>query len=162
MAEGPSRNVPGGGRSLRLLRLIALFKLVKSLLLLAAALALLKLLAPGAAAGFAEWAARLPLAVERRVAVRVLESLLAHGPGRVHLAAVVAFAFAGLEAAEGAGLWFGRHWAEYLTIGATACGLPVEVWELAHRPTLLAAAALMANALILGYLIWRVRQHQTG
>jgi len=158
VAPAPDRGAAGSGRSLRLLRLIALFKLVKSLLLIAAALALLKLLAPGAADRFGEWVNSLPLAVERRMAERLLDVVLAHGPARVHLAADIALAFAGLFATESVGLWLGRYWGEYLTIAATACGLPVELWEIAHRPTPLAGAVLIANALILTYLLWRVRQ----
>lgn len=156
------RQPPEAPAERRGLRLIALYKFAKSILLVAAALALLKLLAPGAADRFGEWVNALPLAVERQVAERLLDSTVAHGPGRVHLAAAVALGFAALFATEGVGLWLGRHWAEYLTIAATACGLPVELWELARRPSGLAAAALLANASIVAYLIWRVRQSRSS
>ena len=139
------------------LRLIALYKFAKSLLLIAAALALLHLLAPGAAARFGEWAATLPLAVERRLATQLVGALTGHGPGRLHLAAAMSLAFATLFAAEGTGLWLRRRWGGFLTVLATGCGLPIECWELIRRPTVLAASALLANLTILIYLTWRIR-----
>ena len=33
------------------------------------------------------------------------------------------------------GLWLGRRWAEYMTVGATAAFLPIEVVELLQRLT---------------------------
>ncbi len=152
MERRPTESL-GEGRGLRL---IALYKFAKSILLVVAALALLQLLAPGAAARFGDWAARLPVAAERRLAVQLVGTLTGHGPGRLHLVAGMSLAFATLFAAEGTGLWLRRRWGGYLTVIATGCGLPVECWELVRRPTWLAAGALLANAAILVYLVRRV------
>ena len=46
---------------------------------------------------------------------------------------------------EGIGLWRGKKWAEYLTIGVTASLLPVEVMALVHRVTLVRVATLVIN-----------------
>jgi len=146
----------------RAFRLIALYKFTKSILLVAAALALLKLLAPGAAARFGEWATTLPLAVERRLALQLIGALTEFGPGRVHLVAAMSLAFAALFAAEGTGLWLRRRWGGYLTVLATGCGLPIECWELIRSPTWLAAGALLANGTILAYLTWRVGSVKRG
>jgi uncharacterized membrane protein (DUF2068 family) len=65
----------------------------------------------------------------------------------------VAAAYALLEGAEAIGLWFQRRWAEYLTAVATALFLPLELYELSERITVLRVFALVANLVILGYLV---------
>jgi uncharacterized membrane protein (DUF2068 family) len=65
--------------------------------------------------------------------------------------------YAGLEATEGIGLWLRRRWAEYLTVLATAIGIPFEVYEVSHRVTPFRVGALLLNAIIVVYLAWRKR-----
>jgi uncharacterized membrane protein (DUF2068 family) len=72
--------------------------------------------------------------------------------------AIVAFAYAALFSVEGVGLWLGKRWAEYLTIIAISSFAPLEVYELIRRVTWLRGTTLAVNVLIVGYLIWKVRQ----
>src|SRR6476661_8328945 len=58
---------------------------------------------------------------------------------------------------EGIGLWRGKKWAEYLTIGVTASLLPVEVMALVNRIALVRIATLVINTLVIVYLLWELR-----
>ena len=62
-----------------------------------------------------------------------------------------------IESAESIGLVLKRRWAEYLVVLATAFFIPVEVVELAHKPTLLKAAAFVINVVVVIYLVRRKR-----
>jgi uncharacterized membrane protein (DUF2068 family) len=75
---------------------------------------------------------------------------------------VIAIGFGAMEGVEGYGLWHRRRWAEYLTIVATALLFVPEIDELFKKPTVLKGAALLVNAAIVVYLIWRLRLHGQG
>jgi uncharacterized membrane protein (DUF2068 family) len=150
---------PAPGRNAnRLLRIIALYKLAKALFFFLGALELLRLLSPVALDRTGAWVERLPFAPERRLGGWLLSAVAGKGPDRIRVASAAAAAYGILFTVEGIGLWLGRRWAEYLTVTATATGIPVELWELGHRPTLLAGMLLLLNILIVVYLVRRIRQ----
>ncbi|HXW33646.1 MAG TPA: DUF2127 domain-containing protein [Acidimicrobiales bacterium] len=62
-------------------------------------------------------------------------------------------AYATLEGVEAVGLWRGLRWAEYLAFISTSLFLPLEIYEIAHRPTVLKAITLVINLAIVLYLI---------
>jgi len=64
-----------------------------------------------------------------------------------------AAAYALLEGAEAVGLWFQRRWAEYLTFIATTLFLPLEIYELTARITVVRGLALVINLAIVCYLL---------
>jgi len=70
---------------------------------------------------------------------------------------VLAIAYGALEGVEAFGLWRRRRWAEWLTVIATSLFLAPEIWELTKGVSLLKVGALVANLLIVGYLVWRLR-----
>ena len=61
---------------------------------------------------------------------------------------------------EGIGLWFGRRWAEYLTVIATGLLIPLEIYELARKFTTPRVVALIVNVAIVIYLIVQLRQKE--
>jgi uncharacterized membrane protein (DUF2068 family) len=139
----------------RLLTLIAIFKIVKALLLVAAGILALQLLHPSAANRVWRWIAEVPFEGERRLLARVLTTLAA----KSHVAmAVAAFAYAALFSVEGIGLFLRKRWAEWLTIVATASLIPIEIYELLHRVTAMKIAVLAINITVVIYLIARVRR----
>jgi uncharacterized membrane protein (DUF2068 family) len=73
---------------------------------------------------------------------------------------VVALAYGVLEATEAYGLWRRRRWGEWLTVLATSLLIVPEVWELTKGTTPLKVGALVANVLIVAYLVWRLRAHE--
>jgi uncharacterized membrane protein (DUF2068 family) len=142
----------------RVLVTIALFRLIKAVLLLLLGIAALELLDARAAAALQSWAAALPFASEHEFVRAALAKITAASASRKELAAAVAFAYGALFATEGIGLWLEKVWAEYLTIIATTSFIPFEIYEVARRMTALRVLVLLANAAIVVYLIWRVRR----
>lgn len=67
------------------------------------------------------------------------------------------FLYGVIEVAESIGLILKRRWAEYLVVLATAFFIPIEVFELAKKPTLLKAATLVVNVVVVVYLVRRKR-----
>ena len=139
----------------RLLTLIAIFKIVKALLLVAGGIVALQLLRPSEANQVWRWIAEVPFEGERRLLARVLTTLTAKSRAA---AAVAAFAYAALFFVEGIGLFLRKRWAEWLTIVATASLIPIEIYELHHRVTAMKIAVLAINIAVVIYLIVRVRR----
>jgi uncharacterized membrane protein (DUF2068 family) len=146
------------GRPDRGLLLIASFKMLKALLLVAGGLAALKLLQPDAARSVNEWVAALPLDSQRRLAHRFLVRLTGLPAGRLHALGIAFFAYAGLFVVEGIGLWRQKRWAEYLTVIATSSFVPLEIYELVKDVTPPRIAALLANLFVVAYLVWALRR----
>src|SRR5205085_10461772 len=67
-----------------------------------------------------------------------------------------------LELVEGVGLFLRKRWAEWLTVVATSLLVPLEVYELAKKPSPLKAAGLFVNVLIVLYLLRVVRRKSTS
>jgi len=71
---------------------------------------------------------------------------------------LAALAYGVLEGVEAYGLWTRKRWGEWLTVLATSLLFIPEVWELTKKASLLKAGALLANALIVAYLLWRLNR----
>lgn len=67
--------------------------------------------------------------------------------------AAALLAYALIEIVEGFGLWWGKRWAEYLTVVATAAFLPLEVYELMDKVSWLKIATMVINVLAVIYLL---------
>ena len=66
--------------------------------------------------------------------------------------------WAGVFAAETAGVWLQAAWGELLVIVETAAFLPVEGWNIVRHPRPFGFVAMPVNLLILGYLIQSYRR----
>jgi uncharacterized membrane protein (DUF2068 family) len=82
-----------------------------------------------------------------------LTRLFAISTRSLRVAGVVIIAYAILEGVEAVGLWRARRWAEYLTFVATVLLVPLEVYEIIHRPTALKGLTLVINLAIVVYLV---------
>ena len=80
----------------------------------------------------------------------------------VHRFAIASLAYAAVFATEGTGLVLRKRWAEWFTICATGSFVPLEVYELAHRPSAAKAVALTINVAIVVYLVWQLRKGDRG
>ena len=143
-----------------MLRTIALYKLVKTIILLLAAYGEVRLHDSTLTAKLLSWAANRPQGLEHDIVTRILTWLSGLSESRVHAFRIVTLTYAAVFAVEGVGLWMQRRWAEWLTSIITASLIPLELWELFHRPSLGIVLVLIANALIAGYLFWHVSTHQ--
>lgn len=156
MSDGAS--TPAPKPPLGLLTWIALYKLAKAVLSLAAALFVLHLLHKDLAKIALEWTEFLGMNPQGRFAARLAEHLAHLNPRRIHFITGVLLVYTGLYVTEGIGLFFEKRWAEWLTIAQTALLVPWEVYELARRPDWIKVLVLILNLLVIVYLLWRIRR----
>lgn len=71
--------------------------------------------------------------------------------------AVALIAYAAIEVIEAVGLWLGKRWGEYFAVVATSAFLPLEIYELTERVTVLRAGALVINIAAVVWLVWSKR-----
>ena len=154
-----------GGRRPPMLAVIAAFRVLKALVLVAVAVGALRLLDRETASRAREWLAALPLVARHPAVERAASKVTGATPAHLEIAASVGLAYAVLFAVEGVGLWLQRVWAEYLTIVATTSFIPFEVYELTRRFTPIRLGALVVNVAIVGYLVarrWQARREAHG
>src|SRR4051812_12565858 len=101
---------------------------------------------------------KLELDPNRHFLHRIVERLHNVTSNEVKIFAFLALGYGVLELVEGVGLWLDQLWAEYLTVIATSLLIPLEVYELAHKPSLLKAGGILVNLAIVGYLGWNLRR----
>lgn len=142
---------------LGVLRTIALYKLVKVVLLLLAAYFELRLHDRTLSGKLVTWAEARPSGLEHEVVTWMLQRISGMSEVEIHALRFVTFTYAALFAVEGIGLWMRKRWAEWLTTIITASLIPLEIWEWVHRPNLGKAAVVIANLAIVAYLCWHVR-----
>jgi len=118
------------------LRTIALYKLVKVMLLLGVAYGELRLRDASLAAKLLSWAQARPYGLEHRIVGQLLEWFSGLSVSRIHALRIVTLAYAAVFAVEGIGLWMEKRWAEWLTTIITASLIPLEAWEIFLRPTI--------------------------
>ncbi len=140
-----------------MLRTIALYKLVKVLLLLLAAYGELHLHDKSLSAKLVTWVQARPAGLEHQVVSQILQWFSGLSEAKIHALRIGTFAYATVFAVEGIGLWMQKRWAEWLTTIVTASLIPLELWEFAIRPNVGKAAVVLANAAIVAYLVWHVR-----
>lgn len=147
---------PAGSR--RFIRLIALERLIRGVLLVVAGIYLVT----HVGSDFGRLADRAMRVVEldpRRPFLRRIIAKLHHlHAGTVVATGIAAAVYGVLEAVEGVGLWLDKLWAEYLTVTATSLLLPLEIYELVRKPTVFKAAGIVVNVAIVAYLAWRLRK----
>lgn len=141
---------------------IALFKLLKATLLVALGIGAFDLVLKGdGARSMRHLLSELGLDPRHPLVVRGIAKISGVGHRRLEQIGVVTFLYAMVFSVEGVGLLLRRRWAEYLTVVVTASFIPFEIYELAHKPSALKVAGLLANVVIVVYLVvrlWRERQ----
>lgn len=166
-AAGPAAGMPRPrrGKALRqevILRILAVERIVRAVVLLAGAYAVLRFRSSQytirhlldvdlpAARPLAD---RLNLDLDHSALVRFVQRAVTTRPSRLATVAVVLGAYGALELVEGVGLWRVRRWAEYLTVVATAAFIPLEVKEIVERPTAVRILTLLVNVAAVVYLL---------
>lgn len=139
------------------LRAIAVFKLTKVVLALATAYGVLRLRDASVIARLYSWAASMPSGLEQDWVRRALVFISGLSPGRINALGFVTLAYAAIFTAEGIGLWMGKRWAEWLTVIVTSSLIPLEIWEMAHRPGVGKALVVVGNVAIVWYLVRQIR-----
>jgi uncharacterized membrane protein (DUF2068 family) len=101
---------------------------------------------------------RLHLNPESHLIAMGLAWLEGVGPTHLRFIGQGTLLYALLYVVEGVGLLMRKHWAEYLVIIATSLLLPVEIYELLYKASLLKVAVLGINLAIVLYLIRQLRR----
>jgi len=139
------------------LRLIAVFKLVKGLLLLAVGVGALKLLHKDVGEVALRWVNVLRVDPDNRFIHKLLVKLWFVDDRTLERVSAGTFIYAGLLLTEGTGLWLAKPWAKYLTIVLTASLLPLEVYELVKHFSWTKVLVIAVNVAVVWYLVARLR-----
>jgi len=83
----------------------------------------------------------------------LVQHALTLSPRIVTLVAIGAVVYALLEVAEGVGLWLARRWGEYLAMVATSLGLPLEIYDLTRKVSVIALVLFALNLVLVLYLV---------
>ena len=146
----------------RVVRLIALFKLLKGALLIALGVAALQLLHKDVASLVESWVGVLGFDQNSRFVGRALLTAAALTPSRVRELIVGSFLYGGLFLTEGIGLWLLKRWAMWFTVIITGSFLPLEIYELARRPSAGKVGILVVNLVFAVYLARRIQDERRG
>ena len=149
-------------RSPLLLRLIAAERAIRGVILIAAGAYLFGHLHSDLGKLADRWMRRVELDPNRHFLRRVVEHLHHVTTNEVKIFAFLAVAYGVLELVEGVGLWLDKLWAEYLTVIATSLLVPLELYELARKPSMWKAIGITVNVLIVIYLAHRLRRRVKG
>jgi len=141
----------------KLIRLIALFKLLKAVLLIAVGVGALKLLHADLTSLVEQWVPRMGLGPGSRYLGLFIRKAATLTPNKIMDLALGSFIYAGLFLTEGIGLWLLKRWAEWLTVIITSSLVPVEIYEIVRRPNASKVLVLMINIAVVAYLIYRIR-----
>jgi uncharacterized membrane protein (DUF2068 family) len=143
-----------GTRRVRYLKLIAIFKIAKGVLLLVLGVWLLFLNARTRwMDALSNWTAdEILLEHSKAIAflLHKLQAILAGGTLRA--TGFLALFYAAVLFTEGIGVYMQQRWAELLMVFATATLIPIEVRHLWHRPGLVGALILFVNCFIVWFL----------
>ena len=165
--SGPASDAPTvlRGRALRdasILRLLAVERLLRALVIGAAAFAVLRYSHSENALRQLfdkDLPAAKPLAdvfgynLDKSSIVKHIQSLLVVKQSTLHIVAVLLTVYAVIELLESIGLWLLKRWGEYFATVATAIFLPYEIYELTEKLTAIRIGAFVLNVAAVVYLL---------
>lgn len=138
--------------------LIAIFKLFKAALLVAAAVGAFSLLHKNVAAVFMNLLDALHVDHDNNYLHSLVMKLGLLSDGKLKAIGAGSFFYAAVLGTEGVGLWLEKRWAEYLTVIATSLLIPLEIYELAKHASVGKVIVLILNVAMVIYLIYRLKQ----
>ena len=139
------------------IRLVAVFEAAKGALVLLAALGLLALVHRNLQDVAEQLVGELNLNPTRHYPRIFIEAAAHFTNTRRWLLELFALVYAAVRGVEAYGLWHGRRWAEWFAALAGGIYIPVELYELVHRPGWLAFAALVLNLAIVLLMLRALR-----
>ena len=128
------------------------------MLLVVAAVGILRLVHRDVAEVLERWIVRLGFDPDSPLINRILERVTNISPQRFRELGIGAFLYSGLFLTEGIGLWMLKRWAEWFTVIATGSLIPIEIYEIMRRPNLIKTGVLLLNIAIVVYLIWQIKR----
>ena len=145
----------------KVLRLIAIFKLLKAALLIAVCAGALRLVHTDVTTLVEKWVARFGLNPGSRYVGHAILEAAALTPNRIKDLGVGSFLYAAVFLTEGIGLWLVKPWAVWFSTIITSSLVPVEVHEIYRRPTSAKVLVLAINIAVVAFLVYRIRGQRT-
>ncbi len=146
----------------KVLRLIAIFKLLKAALLIAVCAGALRLVHTDVTTLVEKWVARFGLNPGSRYVGHVIVEAASLTPNRIKDLAVGSFLYSALFLTEGIGLWLAKHWAVWFSTIITSSLVPLEVREIYRHASSAKVLVLVINIAVVGFLIYRIRSQRTN
>ena len=140
------------------LLVIAAFKILKALGLMAVGFGALHFLHRDLATAIEHWVDLLRVDPHSHYLHWILEKLANVDEKKLRELSVGTFFYSALFLCEGVGLAGRRRWAEYLTIISTASLMPIEILEIYKRPSAARVALLLVNLGVVAYLVRELRR----
>ena len=131
---------------------IIIFKLMKGLLLLAAAGVVFSLIGVNLQQEFHRVLQEANLDPESKLFSNFAHWLQTVTPGNIRVIATGTVLYSTFSLVEGTGLWFRASWAGWMAIGESAFFIPIEIYEILERYSTTLAVILLLNVLIVWYL----------
>jgi uncharacterized membrane protein (DUF2068 family) len=144
------------------LLVIAAFKILKGVALMALGFGALHYLHRDRAAAVAHWVNLLRIDPHNHYLVWIVGKLTNVDEKKLHELSVGTFFYSALFLCEGVGLALRKRWAEYLTIISTASLMPIEIFEIYKGPSAAKAILLLVNLGIVAYLVRELRSTHGG
>ncbi|MGB8580066.1 MAG: DUF2127 domain-containing protein [Candidatus Sulfotelmatobacter sp.] len=141
----------------RLIRLIAVFKLLKAALLIAVGMSALHLVHKDVASVADHLVTMFGLDPGNHYVGKALQKVADLTPNKIKSLGAVSFIYAGLFLTEGIGLWLVKRWGEWFSVIITSSLIPIEIYEIYRHPSAIKGLVLIINIAVVGYLIYRIR-----
>lgn len=138
------------------LRIIGGFKLLTALLLVGLGFGLYHHVGGSPGDQARHFVSDLKLDPDNHYIHAAIEGISGVKPGQLKAIRVGTFLYALLYLVEGVGLLLRKHWAEYFTVIATGSLIPIEIYEVARRPTPVRIGVLAINLAIVAYLVYQL------
>jgi uncharacterized membrane protein (DUF2068 family) len=135
----------------RVIVVIGILKLLKALVLVAAAISVFATLR----GSFRTYLKELAAGSGREIITRAVADLTGSSAHRIELIGTLLLMYAALFTVEGIGLLSRRVWAEWMTIIITCSFIPLEIYEVIEKGSPIKVLVMVVNILIAIYLIGR-------
>jgi uncharacterized membrane protein (DUF2068 family) len=142
------------------LLVIAAFKLLKGLVLLALGIGAHTLIDKDLVAILEHWVNVFRVDPNNHYLHALLERATDLSPQRLKELSFGTFFYAALLLTEGVGLALGKRWAEYFTIIATSSFIPLEIYEIFHHANITKVVVLLINVAVVWYLALELRRYK--
>ena len=148
-------------RSTRMLLAIAVFKFVKAGLLVALGFAAFSLAHDDRVlVALRRLITTLGFGTHGELVDRTFGKVLGIDHRRLRELGVGTFVYAAVFLVEGTGLLLRKRWAEYVTTIITASFIPLEIYEMVHKPSAFKAIGIVVNVAIVAYLLTLLRSRK--
>jgi uncharacterized membrane protein (DUF2068 family) len=90
---------------------------------------------------------------KREIIKTGLLSTLSFSATKMQLGAIVSLIYAAVNVLEAVGLWHQQAWATILVAGIVGLTIPVEIYEIIEKPSVVKVGIFAINMLVFGYLL---------